>query len=290
MNFREVIRAAKELNDVNFIQWCSQNEVIRNINNRPLCRRCGVAMHVEYSVRNTDGACWRCHLCRGRLSIRYNTWCSRSTLSLRSLVKVLAHWCDCRTVNSTSTDLNIDEGTIRKKFDKFRSVADRLYRNDLAQHPFGGMLPVQIDESHFYKAKYDEGRMTGRAIWVFGIFDMNTDRVLMEIVEERNAETLLPIVRSTVMQGTTVWSDKWPAYGNLPMIGYRHETVNHSVEFVARNGVNTQTIEALWSAVKRRLCQCGLNSRDRLEDYIHEYCFRHNIASDFATCWHLINT
>ena len=77
----------------------------------------------------------------------------------------------------------------------------------------------------------------------------------MEIVHQRNAATLLPIIQSHIHPGTTIHSDQWAAYNNvrtLPGIG-GHRTVNHSVEFVAADGTHTQYIESYWNRVKGKL-------------------------------------
>ena len=291
LNFFQVINAANFLDDPHFVKWCSDNEVIHDINNPPLCRNCNATMHLEYSSNNTDGAAWRCSACKRRLSIRYDTWTSRSNLSLRLLVKILAYWCDNRSVSNTIADLQISNVTVISKFSEFRKVAQKLYKKDIALNPFGGQLPVQVDESHFFKAKSNVGRTIALpAIWVFGILDMKSNRILMEIVRKRDADTLIPIIQTAVIQGTTVWSDGWGAYTNLPSYGYPHQTVNHSIQFVAANGINTQRIESTWSSVKRWLSKISITSREHLEEYLHEYCFRRNIAPDFATCWHLLNS
>ena len=290
LDFNQVISAANNLNDTEFIKWCSQNEVIHDIDNHPLCKKCGLEMHIEYSDRNTDGTCWRCSACANRLSIRYDTWTSDSNLSLRLIVKILAYWCDSRTVQNTVKDLKVSKSTIITKFKEFRKVAQALYRNDISRNPFSGNLPVQIDESHFFKPKYEVGRMLLEpAVWVFGIYDMNSARILMEVVPQRDAQTLVPIIQSSVVPGTTIWSDQWGAYVNLQSCGYPHQTVNHKTQFVTPGGVNTQRIEAIWSAVKRWLTHRSITSRENLEEHLHEYCFRKNIARDFAQCWHSLN-
>ena len=69
----------------------------------------------------------------------------------------------------------------------------------------------------------------------------------MEIVDRRDAATLLPIIRNHTLPGTTIWSDMWAAYnavGALP----DHDTVNHSIHFVNPvSGTHTNTIENYWS-------------------------------------------
>jgi len=75
----------------------------------------------------------------------------------------------------------------------------------------------------------------------------------MEIVDQRDAATLLPIIRSHTLPGTTIWSDMWAAYnavGALPGIR-SHDTVNHSIHFVNPvSGTHTNTIENYWCRYK----------------------------------------
>ena len=56
----------------------------------------------------------------------------------------------------------------------------------------------------------------------------------MEIVHQRDAATLLPIINDHVAPGTSVWSDQWAAYNQVSSLSNvsTHSTVNHSIEFV----------------------------------------------------------
>ena len=69
----------------------------------------------------------------------------------------------------------------------------------------------------------------------------------MQIVPDRTAATLLPILQQHVSQGSVVHSDQWASYnqvGNLPNVP-AHGTVNHSMEFVSPSGIHTQNIVLL---------------------------------------------
>ena len=88
---------------------------------------------------------------------------------------------------------------------------------------------VQVDESLFrHKPKitqkhvvnpililqHHSGRATTSEVWVFGIVDTSYQPALgyMEIVQCRDAATLLPIIQAHTAPGSIVHSDDWAAY------------------------------------------------------------------------------
>ena len=113
----------------------------------------------------------------------------------------------------------------------------------------GSGVAIQIDESCFlHKPKFHRGRAPIKPLLVFGILDTSTTPSLryMEIVEARNAHTLLPIIRKVVYPQTIVHSDQWKAYHNIEKeLGLSYHTVNHSINFVDKTtGMHPQAIES----------------------------------------------
>ena len=53
-------------------------------------------------------------------------------------------------------------------------------------------------------------------------------KAVLQIVEQRDWATLLPIIKQHVQLGSKIYSDQWGAYMSLNEEGYVHETVNHS--------------------------------------------------------------
>jgi len=53
----------------------------------------------------------------------------------------------------------------------------------------------------------------------------------MQLVDRRNAATLLPIIQQHVHPGTVVISDEWAAYSQISSASYSHSSINHSLHF-----------------------------------------------------------
>ncbi|ULU02957.1 hypothetical protein L3Y34_002496 [Caenorhabditis briggsae] len=118
------------------------------------------------------------------------------------------------------------------------------------------------------------GKMENIASLVFNLFF----KVAMFRVKQRDAATLLPIIRAHVKPGSMIVSDGWAAYGGIRTLqrAFTHRWVNHKVNFVdpSDRRVHTQSIEATWGAFKRELkAKCGV-PEDQLDGYMSTYMFR----------------
>jgi len=107
---------------------------------------------------------------------------------------------------------------------------------------------------------------------------------IVEIVDQRDAATLLPIIQRHTKPGTEIWSDEWAAYNNatsLPNIS-SHSTVNHSLNFRDPvTGVHTNNIESYWNRVKTKLKRMRGCHRHQLPSYLDEFMWfeRHGKTS-----------
>ena len=87
---------------------------------------------------------------------------------------------------------------------------------------------------------------------VFGILQRGGN-VYTHIIKDQSARTLTPIVRMVVEDTATVYTDKWGGFKDLKLDGYTHRSVNHSREYVAKDGSHINGIESFWSFAKDRL-------------------------------------
>ena len=116
-------------------------------------------------------------------------------------------------------------------------------------------------------------------VWVFGMVDISHTPALgyMQVVNQRDAATLLPIIQQHTKPSTEVHSDEWAAYNNmssLPNVS-THRTVNHSLHFKDPvTGVHTNHIESYWSRIKTKLkCMKGCHCH-QLPLYLDEFMWR----------------
>ena len=173
----------------------------------------------------------------------------------------------------------VGHGNVKRNYAKITKI---IYPSEKVVFPIqlgGPGIIVQVDESQFsHKPKHHRGRAAEIPIWVCGIVDTSFKPSVgfMEIVENRGAEILLPIIQSVVRPGSIVRSDEWRSYRQIQgRTGLSHRTVNHSINFVEPiTGVHNQNIESYWN-VKKTLIKKMLGcQRKLLHWYLQEYMWR----------------
>ena len=163
----------------------------------------------------------------------------------------------------------------------WRSFCSEVTEHILAnQEQIGGNnIIVEIDESKFGKTKYHRGREL-QGVWVFGGIERDSKKsFIIPLLEtsQRNAETLLPLIQTFIKPGSIIISDQWKAYNKISELGYQHQTVNHSVNFVDPvTGAHTQNIERLWKDIKSHVLREGIRKK-YYSQYISRYLFMRSI-------------
>lgn len=151
----------------------------------------------------------------------------------------------------------------------------RVLMND-NQLPLQGI--VQIDETLFGGRARGGKRGWGaeKKTCLFGMIEPN-GRVKTATVPNRKNQTLMPIIRENIQNGTMIHTDEYKGYGNLKTHGYGHQSVVHS-KFQWKNGdCHTNNIEGYWSNLKKHIFGTHTYvSPKHLQNYLNEFSFRHN--------------
>ena len=143
---------------------------------------------------------------------------------------------------------------------------------------------VEIDETVITKRKYHRGQLRAEEQWFFrGVERGDSAKCFLVPVARRDAATLLPIIAKHVLNGTTIISDGWAAYGGIERIrmlqtnetAYSHFVVNHSKNFVdPETGAHTQTIEGTWAQFKSRHKEERGTTRNLFVSYLYQFMWR----------------
>lgn len=237
---------------------------------------CGNQM-VLRDNKSDNGYHWECPVnqCRKRRSIRAGTFFEDSKIPLSHWLYIIFLWSIDKSNKKVSLLTGLSLRTVITALQRLRDICSlKILHGNLK---LGGRgKTIEIDESMFgHKRKYNRGRV-GQGTWVFGMVERGTGRALAFRVPNRTRETLVTgLVQKFVEPGTTIISDKFSPYFNLNSIGYIHLMVNHSENFVdPYTGAHSNTIEGVWSQIKRKLKAMNGTVKSKLPCYLDEYNWR----------------
>lgn len=224
---------------------------------------------------------WKCKGCKKQFSVKLGTIFEDSAIGLDKWL--MAIWLIANAKNGISSyELHRAIGVTQK------SAWFVLHRIRIAMQT--GSIEklsgtVEADETYvggsatnMHKDKRDRLKMKGgvhnHKTAVLGMVERK-GRVRARVVESPQGKVLIPVVRETVEEGSTLYTDSWQAY-ELLRNEYVHEAVNHSIEYV-RGNIHTNGIENFWSLLKRTIKGTYVSvAPEHLQKYVEEQTFRYN--------------
>ncbi len=117
------------------------------------------------------------------------------------------------------------------------------------------------------------------------IFEMiqRGGEVVIKMLENVQQKTIQPLIESTILQGTTVYTDEYNIYDRLEQWGFEHKTVNHSQCEYTRDDdgdgfheVHVNTMEGFWFLLRSWLRPHRGISQEKLPCYLAFFQFVHN--------------
>ncbi len=139
---------------------------------------------------------------------------------------------------------------------------------------------VEVDETYVGGKKAGKrGRgAEGKVIVAIAVEtrDKATGRVRLSVVDDVTSTSLIQFVKDNVYKGSTVITDDWGSYNNLPKFGYKHQiqTATKKLDDVEI----LPNVHRVASLLKRWLLGTHQNyaSDGKLQHYLNEFAFRYN--------------
>jgi transposase-like protein len=137
---------------------------------------------------------------------------------------------------------------------------------------------VESDETFIGGKTEGEGRgYTGNKTIVVGALQRGGN-VVLQVVSGRDRETLHGFIRENVAGDVeATYTDEWGAYKGIADGDTEHKTVNHSEKEYVKGDVHVNSMENVWSLLKRSIIGSYHQvSAKHLDAYHDELEFRHN--------------
>jgi transposase-like protein len=276
------------------LRWGSTTEQV--------CPECAV-IESHYVIRTRKQ--WRCRHCKTTFSVTSRTPFADRKISHKRLLAALFFFVANHKGISALTLKRHINGDYRSSFTLLHKMRDALTRT-VSPVKLKGV--VEIDGAHFSgrprkgrrkrrgKKPLDIQAMQHRTKLPADAFPFHPNRrivlvmrenagkkrgggrTVVEICNRENAANVSALVKKWIQPGTTIRTDELPAYKNLPPLFYKHEFVNHSVEFSTDTGINENQAESFFSRMRR--AERGIYHRitpHYMKDYANEMVWRENV-------------
>lgn len=257
---------------------CLEHLKLVRFGERHTCEKCSKdAKFYRVAKRRS----YACEHCGAQVYPTAGTPFDRTRTSLRDWFHVMFLFCSTRNgvaAKEVERQIGVTYKTAWRmchEIRKYMAIVD-------GDEPLGGLgRAVQCDET-FIGGRLATGKRganyMGNKTVVLGMAEVGGD-IVTRVVADRTRSTLLSHIHATVKRTTTIHTDEHKAYGGLPTLGYRHATVNHSLdEYVCRKtGATVNAIEGFWAQLKRGINGTHIHvSSKHLSKYLGEFGFRHN--------------
>ncbi|KAG0425434.1 hypothetical protein DMUE_6033 [Dictyocoela muelleri] len=259
-------------NNEQIIQLLQVLEIIPEIKN---CDICNKPMKLKYSEKYEIKKVWKCSKCKGTYNILNDTPLKGKFISAKLFLKFAFYFFEKNHFSREyiMKHCKIGEDKYKTLINLFRERISDFVKNNKKQ--LGGFLKeVQIDETFWAKRKYGVGNI-GKQVWIFGAVEYKSGRCYCEVVDNRQASTLLPIIEREILKKTYIVSDKWSVYQKIQ--DRYTDSVNHKHFFVDPiTKANTQKIENLWMHLKKIKHYSYGISLNTLADHLNVFMFFRN--------------
>lgn len=226
------INEIEALGELDVILYLFEKGVLKRNKN---CVGCSIPMDLKKAQRRLDKYEWRCinNNCENRLSnicVRDGTWVSGFRQPLKEILKILYFI----SLDLPATKIVLLSNICKGTYHRYKKVIHDKIEKHFLDSPIllgGPYTEVQVDETMIsFKGKNHRGLNPVNKTWALCITDNSTTPSLgyVEIIPDKKATTLLPIIRRVVRPGTLISTDEFSSYSSLQFDpNYMHSTVCH---------------------------------------------------------------
>ena len=232
------------------------------------CPRCG-------SIKcYSDSSQWECGSCDYTFSVTSGTMLHDTHLPLRKWLLAVYLMVESRkgiSAMQLKRSLNIAYQTAWYLAHRIRAAVDEAYPMKLK-----GI--IEIDETFVGGKTRGKGHgYTGNKAVAIGAVERG-GKLVLDVIRARDRETLHKFIEAKTADETEAYfTDDWAPYDGIADENTRHETVNHSIEEWVRGDVHTNTVEGVWSLLKRSIVGAYHRvSVKHLDAYLDELEWRYN--------------
>ena len=274
-NFKSLLQVLDYFKDE---QTCINYLAEKRWGDTPSCPHCG---NVGAYVTNRGFKC-KAKECHKKFTVTSGTILENTKISLRlwfaTIYLATAHKKGIFS-HQLSRDLNITQKTAWFLLHRVRE----MFKEDALEMLTG---TIEVDETFVggknknrhekKKIAGSQGRSSADKTAVVGLLQRN-GKVLTQVVEDTEKDTLQHIIYSNVHQSATVITDAYNSYKGLSAL-YNHMSVKHTEgNYITEGDKHTNNIEGFWSGLKRGIV--GIYhyvSPKHLQRYCHEFGYRYN--------------
>lgn len=212
------------------------------------CLRCGSTSVSRIQTRNQLD----CNSCRYRFSATTGTIFHDTHLPLWKWLLATYTMLESKkgvSANQIKRELSISYKTAWYLCHRIRDAMTQAQAN---AKPLSGI--VEADETFVGGETHGMGRAyKGNKAIVVGVVQRQGE-VRLQVAEDRSRKVLHEIVvKNTVPETEAIYTDEWVGYDRLGDADTRHATINHSLDEYVRGDVHTNSVEGVWSLLKRSI-------------------------------------
>ena len=234
------------------------------------CPRCGSVKCYYTSTRAT----WECDSCGYHFSVTSGTMLHDTHLPLKKWLMAVYLMIEAKK-GVSALQLKRTLG-VAYKTAWYLTHRIRAAMREAFPIPLRGI--VEIDETYLGGKTQGMGRgYKGNKAVVVGAVE-RSGKIILEVVRGRDRESLHGFIEAFTADETTAYfTDEWAPYEGIGDANTRHETVNHSIKEYVRGEVHTNSVEGVWSLLKRSIIGSYHKvSVKHLNAYLDELEWRYN--------------